>query len=179
MRLHETPIQDPGLGVQQIQAQIQNLCLEIQKLKQDWVMEVWEEVWSIKCRGQGHDKDHCPVAVNLVVIGGPTPLRPEAQARPSVITPLWCAICQVGGKHNTNNCHLLPKYNQTSQQLFCNFCPYEERDCHSYQLLIDQSPAYMMQIKVRNKNPAAAIMHSGFQGRGQGRGGMGPQRGHG
>jgi len=34
MRLHETPIQDPGLGVQQIQAQIQNLCLEMQSLKQ-------------------------------------------------------------------------------------------------------------------------------------------------
>ena len=29
MRLHETLIQDPGLGVQQINAQLQNLCLEM------------------------------------------------------------------------------------------------------------------------------------------------------
>ena len=29
MRLHETFVQDRGLGVQQIQAQVQNLCLEI------------------------------------------------------------------------------------------------------------------------------------------------------
>jgi len=29
MRLHETLIQDLGLGVQQIQVQIQNLCLEM------------------------------------------------------------------------------------------------------------------------------------------------------
>ena len=29
MRLHETPIQDPGMGVQQIHTQLQNLCLEI------------------------------------------------------------------------------------------------------------------------------------------------------
>ena len=33
MRLHETLLQDPGLGVQKIQAQIQNLCLEMKKLK--------------------------------------------------------------------------------------------------------------------------------------------------
>ena len=35
MRLHETPIQDPNLGVQQIHAQLKNLCLEMQSLKQD------------------------------------------------------------------------------------------------------------------------------------------------
>ena len=29
MRLHETPIQDPGLGVQQLHVQLQNLCLEM------------------------------------------------------------------------------------------------------------------------------------------------------
>jgi len=29
MRLHETPIQDPGLGVQKIHTQLQNLCLEM------------------------------------------------------------------------------------------------------------------------------------------------------
>ena len=33
MRLHETPIQDLGLGVQKIHLQLQNLCLEMQSLK--------------------------------------------------------------------------------------------------------------------------------------------------
>ena len=33
MQLHETLIQDLGLGVQQIHTQLQNLCLEIQILK--------------------------------------------------------------------------------------------------------------------------------------------------
>ena len=33
MRLHVSPIQDPGLGVQQINTQLQNLCLEMQSLK--------------------------------------------------------------------------------------------------------------------------------------------------
>lgn len=35
MRLHETLIQDPGLGVQQIHVQLQNICLEMQSLKRD------------------------------------------------------------------------------------------------------------------------------------------------
>lgn len=33
MKFHKTLIQDLGLGVQQIHAQIQNLCLEMQRLK--------------------------------------------------------------------------------------------------------------------------------------------------
>lgn len=80
MRLQETPIQDPGLGVQQIHAQLQNMCLEMQILKQDrapW-LEERKEVWCIKCKGQGHDKDHCPVFVNYLVRGGLIPLRPKA-----------------------------------------------------------------------------------------------------
>ena len=37
MRLHETIILDPGLGVQQIHVQLQNLSLEMQSLKQERV----------------------------------------------------------------------------------------------------------------------------------------------
>lgn len=153
MRLNKTSLQDPRLGVQQIQVQIQNFCFKMKKLKQEQAtrLEVQEEVWCIKCRSQGHDKDHYPISVNYVEAGGPIPLRPEAQARPSTTTLLWCAICQVGGKHNTNNYHLLPKYNQIPQQLFCNFCRlvgHEERYCHSYQLLMGELPAYIMQTEV-------------------------------
>ena len=49
------------------------------------------------------------------------PLQLEAVAGPSVGPTLWCAICQVAGKHTTDNCHLLQKFVQTPQQLFCNF----------------------------------------------------------
>ena len=47
MRLHAIPILDPWLGVQQIQAQIQNFCLEMKKLKQEQAPrpDVREEVW--------------------------------------------------------------------------------------------------------------------------------------
>lgn len=95
MTLHQTQILDPRLGVQQIHAQLKNLCLEMQILKQDrttWP-EAREEVWCIKCKGQGHDKDHCPVFMNFLTGGGSMPLRPEAQAGPSMAPTLWCMIC--------------------------------------------------------------------------------------
>jgi len=68
---------------------------------------VCEEVWCIKCNGQGHDKDHYLVFVNYLAGGGLMLLRSEAQARPSTTPALWCAICQIGGKHATDNYHLL------------------------------------------------------------------------
>jgi len=116
MRVHETKIQDPSLGVQQIYAQLQILCLEMQSMKQD--RTTWpkarEEIWCIKCKGEEHDKDHCPVFANYLVGGGLLPLRQEAQAGPSTVPRLRCVICQIGGKHATDNCHLLQKYTQTS-----------------------------------------------------------------
>lgn len=150
MRLHETPIQDLGLGVQKIHAQLQNLCLEMQSLKQDGITwpEAHEEVWCIKCKGQGHDKDHCQVFKNYLAGGGLMPLRLKAQAGPSAVPALWCVISQIGGKHTTTNCHLLQKYTQMTQQLFCNFCRsvgHDERTCRSYEIIMDQTPTYRVQ----------------------------------
>ena len=74
MTLHETPMQDPNLGVHQIHVQLKNLCLEMQSLKRDRTAqpEVHEEVWCIKCKGRGHEKDHCSVFVNYLAGGGLT-----------------------------------------------------------------------------------------------------------
>ena len=109
MILHETPIKYAALGFQQIHVELQNLCLEFQSLKKDraaWA-EVHEEVWCLKCKSQGHDKYHYLVFTNYVAGGGPMPLRPEAHVGPSTGPVLWCVICQVAGKHVTDNCHLL------------------------------------------------------------------------
>ena len=147
MRLHETLIQDPNMGVQKIHAQLKNLCLKMQSLKQDKIAcpEAHKEVWCVKCKGQGHDKDHFPVFTNYMVGGGPMPLRPKAQEGLSTMPTLWCVICQIRGKHGTNNCHLLQKYTQSSQHLFCNFyrsVGHDERTCRSFELMMDQTPTY-------------------------------------
>jgi len=93
----------------------------------------------------------------------------EAQAGPSATPALWCVICQIGGKHMMDNCHLLQKYTQTLQQLFCNFCRsvgHDERTCCSYKLMMDWTLAYRMQTERRALDPAAGMACAGFQGRG-------------
>jgi len=47
-----------------------------------------EEVWCIKCKGQGHDKDHCPVFTNYLQGGGMMSLRLEVQVGPSMAPTL-------------------------------------------------------------------------------------------
>lgn len=78
------------------------------------------------------------------------PLRPEAQVGPSTGPALWCTICQVAAKHATDNYHLLQKFIQTPQQLFYNFCmsvSNDERNCRSYELMINRTPTYRVQAK--------------------------------
>lgn len=169
MRLHENHIQYLGLRVQQIHVELQNLCLEMQSLKQDRTprLEACKEVWCIKCKGQGHDKDHYLVFANYLVAVGPIPLRPKAQAGPNTVTTLWCTIYQIGGKHNTDSCHLLQKYTQMSQQLFCNFCRlvgHDECTCKSYELMMDQTSTYRVKTKTRAPDPNAGMEHTRFQG---------------
>ena len=77
------------------------------------------------------------------------PLRLEAQVGPSAVHDLWCAIYQVAGKHATNNCHLLQKYLQMPQQLFCNFfklVDHDKKNCQSYDLMMERTAnAYRLQ----------------------------------
>ena len=81
----------------------------MQSLKQHIIVrsEVRKEVWFLKCKGQGHDKDHYLVFANYFATGGRMNLQSDAMTGPSAGPTLWCAICEVVGKHVTNNFHLL------------------------------------------------------------------------
>lgn len=55
------------------------------------------------------------------------------------------------GKHVTDKCHLLHKLVQTPQQLFYTFCKsvrHDERNCWSYELMMERTPKYRMQEKI-------------------------------
>lgn len=126
----------------------------MQSLKQDRTAhpKVRDKVWCIKCKGQGHDKSHCLVFARYLTVGGPMPLKLEAQARPSVVPIIWCMICEIGGKHDTDNCHLLQKYTQNSQELFCNFyisVEHDEHTCRIYEMMMDWTPTYRVQAETR------------------------------
>lgn len=80
------------------------------------------------------------------------PLRLEAQEGSSVGPTLGCVIYQVAGKHAMDSCHLLQKFVQTQQQLFCNFCRSvgnDECNYRSYELMIDRTPSYRVQEETR------------------------------
>lgn len=134
--------------------QLQNIFPEMQSLKQDKTVqpEVHEEVWCLKCKGQGHEKYHCSVFVNYIAGGEPIPLRSETQVGSSTGPALWCAICQVARKHMTDKCHLLQKLVKTPKQLFYNFCRsvgHDENNCRSYEFMMDITTAYRVQAEMR------------------------------
>lgn len=107
--------------------------------------EVHEEFWCLKCKSQGHDKYHFLVFENYVAGGGLMPLRMEAQAGPSARPVLWFTICQVVGRHVTDICHLLQKFVQTPQYLFCNFYQslgHNKHNYHSYELMMERLLMY-------------------------------------
>ena len=110
------------------------------------------------------------------------PLRLEVQAGPSATLALWSMICQIGGKHATDNYHLLQKYKQNSQQFLCNFyrsVGHDECTCRSYEMMMDRTPTYRVQAETQPLDQNAVVAQTEFQGCEQGRGGGGPGRGRG
>lgn len=108
------------------------------------------------------------------------PLRSEATARPNTGPTLWCAIFQVARKHATENCHLLQKFVQTPQHLFCNFCQsvgHDEHNCWSYELMMGRTLAYRVQAEMRPLDQGTRGARGVYQGHDWGRGGGGPSRG--
>lgn len=66
-----------------------------------------------------------------------------------------------------DNCHLLQKYTQTPEQLFCNFYKsvgHDEYTCRNYELMMGQTPTYRMQIKMRALDPDARMACIDFKG---------------
>lgn len=130
--------------------------------------EVCKEVWCLKWKGQGHDKDHCPIFVSYVAVGGPMPLRTEDATGPSTGPMLWCAIYQVVRKHVTDNCHLLQKFIHTPQKLFYNLCGsigHDENNYCSYELMMDKTPSYKVQEETQPLDQGASGVQGEYQGR--------------
>lgn len=99
------------------------------------------------------------------------PLKLEDIARLSTGAVLWNAICQVIGKHATDNFHLLQNFIQTPQQLLCNFCKSVGHDeCHyrSYELMMEIKTTYRMQEETQPPHQGTQGACGYFQGREQG-----------
>lgn len=122
------------------------------------------EVQCLNCKGYGQEKDHCLIYQNYLIGGGLIPLKPKNTIRSSTGIVPWCTICQIIGKHSTDNYHLLHNFVQSPQQMFCNFYKFvahDEQNCRSYELMMDKTLTYRVQAETRPQQDRGTIVARG------------------
>ena len=64
MKLESLPIQETGVGMMQIQSQLDNLMLQLQDINKG--KDIQEDLECTQCRDEGHHKDNCPMLMDYV-----------------------------------------------------------------------------------------------------------------
>ena len=59
----------------QILSQLTSLSLQVEDMKKDKGKYKREEIWCVKFRSEGHDKEHCPLFHEHLASGAPIPLN--------------------------------------------------------------------------------------------------------
>ena len=57
MKLETAPVADNS-GIAQIQAKLAEMTMELRDIKKGKAIR--EEVWCMRCKEEGHDREHCP-----------------------------------------------------------------------------------------------------------------------
>jgi hypothetical protein len=179
MKLESTPMGESSSGMSQILSQLTSLSLQVEDMKKDKGKDKREDIWCVRCRSEGHDKEHCPLFHEYLASGAPSPLKQ--------VTLPWCEVCR--NRHRPGECYYMQKYVQTPTNLYCTFCKsmgHDDRDCRAYDLMHERSrDIYKIQGEVQQEgnttqynSPGRGNFNprGGFRGRGRG-GGMGRGRG--
>ena len=69
MKLEGSPLGETAVGMNQIQAQLANLTLQLQDIKKE--KEEHDDLWCTRCHMGGHTKDTCPTFRNYFLLGAP------------------------------------------------------------------------------------------------------------
>ena len=83
MKLEASPIGESTVGMNQIEAQLANLMLQLQDIKKE--KENRDDLWCTHFHADGHTKDTCLTFQNYLLSGAPNPL--------SCASIPWCRIC--------------------------------------------------------------------------------------
>jgi hypothetical protein len=86
MKLESTPMGESSLGMSQILSQLTSLSLQVEDMKKAKGKYKREDVWYVRCRSEGHDKEHCPLFHEYLALGVSSPLK-------QVNLP-WCDVCR-------------------------------------------------------------------------------------
>ena len=92
MKLEASPVGETVVRMNQIQAQLDNLMLQLQEIKK--AKEDRDDIWCTHFHVDGHTKDTCPTFRNY--------LLSRAENSLSSVGIPWCRICQVYGNQNEN-----------------------------------------------------------------------------
>jgi hypothetical protein len=61
MMLESTPMGESILCMSQILSYLTRLSLQVEDMKKDKGKDKREDIWCIRCKSKGHDKEHCPM----------------------------------------------------------------------------------------------------------------------
>ena len=175
MKLESTPMGESSTCMSHILSQLTSLSLQVEDMKKHNGKDKREDIWCVRCRSEGHDKEHYPLFQEYLDSGAPNPLNQ--------VTLPWCGVCR--NRHRPGECYYMKKYFQKPTNLYCTFCKsvgHDDSDCRAYDLMNEMSmDIYKIQQEgntTQYNSPRRGNFNprGGFRGRGR-EGGMGRGRG--
>jgi hypothetical protein len=97
MKLESTPMGESSSGMSQILSQLTSLSLQVEDMKKDKGKDKREDIWCVRCRSEGHDKEHYPLFNEYLAFGALSPLK-------QVNLP-WCEVCR--NRHHPGECYYM------------------------------------------------------------------------
>jgi hypothetical protein len=97
-------------------------------MKKDKGKEKREDIWFVRYRSEGHDKEHCSLFHEYLALGVLSPLK-------QVNLP-WCDVCR--NRHQPGECYYMQKYVQTPTNLYFTFYKsvgHADQYCRAYDLM--------------------------------------------
>jgi hypothetical protein len=86
MKLELTPMGESNLGMTQILSQLTSLSLQVKDVNKDKGNDKREDIQCVRCRSEGHDREHCPLFHEYFAFGAPIPLKQVTLPR--------CVVCR-------------------------------------------------------------------------------------
>jgi hypothetical protein len=169
MNLESALMGESSSGMSQVLSQLTSLSLQVEDMKKDKGKDKREYIWCVRCKSEGHDKEHCPLFHEYLASRALIPLKQ--------FTLPWCKVCRK--RHRPGEFYYMKKYVQTPTNLYCTFCKlvgHDDKDCRDYDLMHERSRyIYKIQGEVQQEGRTAQYNspgrrnfnpHGGFRGRG-------------
>jgi hypothetical protein len=100
MNLESSPMGESSSSMSQILSQLTSLSVEVEDMKKEKGKEKREDIWCIRCKSEGHDKENCPLFHEYLSFGALSPLKQ--------VTLPWCEVHR--NQHRPGECYYMHKY---------------------------------------------------------------------